>query len=175
MEPNEAADKKFFITLGILLLLLMVGLGVLSTISKHKSSLAGELVISTSTTNDLPKSHPSFYPAFSGLSRFIDDGVTSDQVTGLKYAFYQYEQATQADFKKITVDDGSIATAPRDSNAPNLVNAMTFTVSIDGAPHKARMEYSGLSNITLSLYDQNNVTTYNSGTININTQTPKIN
>jgi flagellar basal body-associated protein FliL len=97
---------------------------------------------------------PSDQPIYLGISSFIDSGLSDDQLTRLKYAFYNYSIQNKKNIKEVSIDINSIKPGPHNpnTNAPFTIN---FNVTFDRkATYRAKVEYSGLEDIRLFLYDQ---------------------
>lgn len=82
---------------------------------------------------------------FSGLYSLVNHGVTSGQITALKYAFFKYKTTAQA----VEVDPNTVYPGPHDLQTGNFT--IRFTVTIDASKYNASISYSGLSKISLSL------------------------
>jgi hypothetical protein len=87
---------------------------------------------------------------FRGMSGLIDSGLTSDQITVLKQAFFTYKNSSRT----VIIDTNSIAPGPRNSNSADPSFTINFRVSIDSKTYTATIRYADLSNVQLYLYDQ---------------------
>jgi hypothetical protein len=115
----------------------------------------------------------SSFPGFSGFDTLVDDGVTDDQLTGLKYAFSRYTNNLPTKVRQVAIDKSTIVAVPRDRNSTSLINIIRFSVNLDTTPYDAEVDYSSLSPVQLKLFDPaSGATIFDSGVIDINTQTP---
>lgn len=95
---------------------------------------------------------------FNGLSSLTDNGLSDDQTAALKLAFFRFKTSTEV----VTINGESFTPAPRNS-ATTIGFSATVNVSMDSTPYQAKITYSGLSNLNLSLYDpQTNSLVFNS-------------
>ncbi len=170
MYPDQT-DNAFIIRSGILIFLIMATVFA-SIIVFEKRSEPTNFV--TQDTSGASKITPivSTDPEFISFDSLIDKGLSTDQATGIKYGFSQYNKSLTTPIKTITVDTESIRSAPRDRNNPNANSIVSFDVNLDDKTNKARVEFSGLSDVWLYLYDGSGTALYESGLININSQRP---
>lgn len=97
---------------------------------------------------------------FSGTSALINSGLTVNQVSALKQAFFKYKSSAQS----IVINQSSVEPGPHNPNGIGFT--INFTVAIDSKLSKAAVSYSGLNDIRLYLYDpQNNSLVFDSGVI----------
>jgi hypothetical protein len=167
----EQTDKAFIIRSGVLIFLIMV-MVFASIIILDKKSQPTNFV--TQDTSGGGKITPivSADPEYINFDSLIDKGLSTDQATGIKYGFSQYNKSLPASVKTVTVDTESIRSAPRDRNNPSANSIVSFNVNLDDKTDRARVEFNGLSDVWLYLYDESGTALYESGLININSQSP---
>jgi hypothetical protein len=170
MYPQQT-DNSFIIRSGILMLLILA-MVFASIIVFEKKSQPTNFV--TQDTSGAGKITPivSADPTFVNFDSLIDKGLSIDQSTALKYAFAQYNKTLPTALKTVTVDTESIRAAPRDRNNPTANSIISFDVELDHTTNKARVEFSGLSDVWLYLYNSAGAAQYESGLVNINNQNP---
>lgn len=105
-------------------------------------------------------------PLFLGLSKLLEQGVTQDQLDGLKLAFSKYPVLQDSkSIREVSVSIDSIKVIPHDSEDP--VQSLTFDTTINRQSKLvATVEYSGLSDVRLVLSSrQGTKTEFDSGWI----------
>lgn len=95
---------------------------------------------------------------FQGMSSFINDGLTTDQVNYLIQGFSKFSPKA----KNIAIDTNSLTPAPHNPGQPF---AIKFRLNIDSAPYKGTASYSDLTSIRLSLYNLSGKKVFDSGVI----------
>lgn len=164
-------SQKFLLTIGILLGVAILLFLIAQSVSKSKHSIPANQFIAQQETIS---KHDSWLPSFDGMSVLTDRGLSGDQLTGIKYAFGLYVKQLPAGAHHVVVDENSIQTSLIDRNHPSVNRSMTGDVKIDGTTHKATIGFSILTSETsLTLQDSEGNTIYQSGAIDINTQTPR--
>jgi hypothetical protein len=93
-------------------------------------------------------------PIYLGISNLVDAGLTDDQLLRLKYAFNNYFTQSKKNAKEVSIDVNSIVHGPHNPNS-NSPFSLNFNVTVDRSKTlKAKIEYTGLEDIRLFLYDQ---------------------
>lgn len=107
-----------------------------------------------------PPSAPSVNSInFKGVDAFLNSGLTTAQINNLKQSIFQFKPTAH------TVSITNITPAPHDPNTSTSF-AINFKVSVDSVPYNATVDYTGLDNIRLHLYDaQNGNPLFDSGDI----------
>jgi methionine-rich copper-binding protein CopC len=86
---------------------------------------------------------------FDGVGTLSNLGITAAQINGLTGAFSKFAPKAKA----VIIDTASVVQAPHDKNS-SRDDFITFTVKIDNTSYNAKIEYAGLADIHLYLYDQ---------------------
>jgi len=104
-------------------------------------------------------------PLYLGFSKLYDHGISDQQLSGLKTAFYNYSQKQATPIKEISIDVDHITSqynpASNDTHFYILFNG-TFDRK---TAYKAKAQYSGLNDIRLLLTDSSGKATFDSGVI----------
>jgi hypothetical protein len=90
-------------------------------------------------------------PIFLGIDKFLNYGVTSDQLNNIKFAFYGYSKSLPSPIKEISIDVDHISTQNIVSgdSSQYLVN---FNVKFDREKvYQAKLDCSGISSVRLYL------------------------
>lgn len=132
-------------------------------------SLGTAYVIAKTIPKDLPVAFIADPTTINlnGSSNLVDQGISSDQIDGIKYALIAYTKTIKQHVTNITVTD--IKVIPRDRYSLSLDNFATFKVAFDNQPvGDVKLTYSGLETVHLiitkdgkQLYDSGIVTPNN--------------
>ena len=170
MKNNKT--RRMLIIGGIVVLAAMLSLSAVFLLGGKKQSsqsetyqdpYSGEVI--SNPANKTPETFggdPN-QAVFPGISKLLDYGVTTGQLTTLKAYLEQPEQVNQNGRPKVisTVVD-TIQSQPYDPNS-TAPAAVTFDVVYDNTSrYHARMEYSGLADIRLVLTDNNSRVVFDS-------------
>jgi hypothetical protein len=171
MQPNYQTNQNpvspTTVVLAIVVVLALVGL--LAAFG-HKKSLAEPVTTAATASSATPKK--SQLPDFNNFGTLTDHGLADDQLTGLKYAFGLYSKTLSSPVKTVTLVGSSLDVVQRDPTSPDPNNVINFSVKLDAATYKAQVDYASLARVRLQLTDSSNTPVYDSGDIDINTQTP---
>jgi hypothetical protein len=92
-------------------------------------------------------------PLFLGFDDLIEHGLSEEQLYGLKTAFYNYSKTLSRPASEISIDVNNI-TDTKEERGGNQFFVSTFPVKFNRKDlYKARLEYTGLNDIRLYLYD----------------------
>lgn len=92
--------------------------------------------------------------SYVGFDSLINSGLSADQVELLKQAFFLFSQFVNKDISRVIIVTGSVEQAPYDSTSATQVSSVSFNLNIDSKTMAAKLEYGGLSDVQLTLYDQ---------------------
>lgn len=159
-------NKKYFVKLGFLVVAVLVIMFVFFSVRSSKETVKNALNVTVLAPRTTPKT--SVLPEFNGFDALLARGVSSDQLTGLKYSFYSFSQQNHTKIKQVTLNAATIYSVPPDLNHPSATNTITFSTTLDSTTYKARLDYSGVSSIQLRLYSSSGQLVYDSGPFDIN-------
>jgi len=166
---NTARVSTFSLVLMVLVAVLAI---ITATVFQTKSAVSDDAAIITASSSSLQPKLSSL-PSFSGFESLVDKGLADDQLTGLQYAFGQLSKSLPTKLTKVSISQGTIVVVPRDRNSESPINVMRFTVSTNSGSYDAEVDYSSLSAVELKVFDHvTGATLFDSGVIDINTQTP---
>jgi hypothetical protein len=123
------------------------------TASNDGTRVTGQATVSVGrhTTLKLPAHQKSLIPSpddinFTGMETVIANGITTDQAASTRWLFFKYWQNAQ----NIRISPSTVAPGPRhpDSNDPFI---LTFSGLIDDTPYNAKLTYTDLVNVELTL------------------------
>lgn len=118
------------------------------------SDIAGK---SPETFGQLPDT-----PAYLNIDEFITNGLTTEQLDNLKYAFYKYTTSTNPKIKQVSITKDSVVAAPPNAEGKSTAQ---FEVEFDGqAKTKATLVYFDES-VELTLTDTAGKKIFESGTV----------
>ena len=101
-------------------------------------------------------------PVYLGLSQFLDVGLTSEQLSNLKYAFYKYAISTNPKITQVSItQDSTVGTSP---NADGKA-LLTFEVMFDKNPKTTGSLVYFDDSIELTLNDTAGKKIFESGTV----------
>jgi hypothetical protein len=167
-EPNPPIKTIVFLVIAILGCLI-----AFVTINNQKNTVPGEGFFNP-YADQIPSVKHSTYPDFKGLDGLLAVGVADDQITGLKYALAKFDSTLNPPFGVVTIPGSSIKAIPRDRNSLTINNVVNFKLIVGSTSYDAHLEYGGLSDVRLMISDQSGKQIFDSGTININSQTPAV-
>jgi hypothetical protein len=144
---NGRRSRLRFIVICALALVLVASAALLIINSSHSSP-------------NFPKADQEQSTIFQGMSAFINNGLTTEQVNELIQSFSKFTPTA----KTVSIDPASLTPGPHD---PNKINPFTinFNASIDSSPYKGTVSYTDLSSIRLILYSSSGKQAFDSGTI----------
>jgi hypothetical protein len=106
-------------------------------------------------------------PVILGLSHLLGYGLTSTQLTSLKYAFTAYNKTLNPKIKEVSIGRSSIELTPHDRYSSSTSDSMTFQVIIDSkTTYNAKLEFFDLTTIHLYLTTTTGATVFDSGEVN---------
>lgn len=117
------------------------------------------VIILTRGPGHYPKADQGHGTTFQGMSSFIQNGLTTDQVNGLIKDFSKFSSSA----KTVSVDPTSLIPGPHNPNSGDPSFTITFRVSIDSASYRGSVVYSGLSAVRLILYNNAGKSVFDSG------------
>lgn len=91
---------------------------------------------------------------YIGFDKLLDNGLSTQQVNNTKQLFYESNKSAMS----VTINTTSVTPSPRDPT--NINFSLTFTGLVDGTVYKAKLVYSGLDFVKLTLQEPNGKTTY---------------
>lgn len=146
MQTYSNGSRRRLLVLGIGLLLIIGVVVAVAGGSKHQSGFA--------------PAYQQQSPTYEGMSAFIDNGMTTEQVNNLIQAFSKF--APKA--KVISIDTSSLTPGP---HTPGTLNPFTirFSLTVDSKPYNGVVSYSNLSSIRLYLYAASGRQVFDSGVI----------
>lgn len=171
----QSLNKRALVTLGAAFLVVAAVLAVIifAVIDRpqdpkreYRDPFSGEVV-----SDPVGKTPDKFgtvddLPLFLGFDDLIDHGLSQEQLQGLKTAFYNYSKTLEQPLKEISIDVKNIVdTKEERGNEQFFVS--NFPVMLDRKDvYKAKIEYTGLNDIRLYIYDgQRRTLVYDSKTI----------
>lgn len=165
--------KILFIIAGVFLVLVFMALSIDSkpTTTKNPDLNSGQYYDAKSrqTVSNPKDKGPDTYgvsandPVFLGLDRILDNGLTSDQYTSLKFAFIKY--ATESNIKEISVDTNTFKPLSPTSDSEPQVYTLLFDLTLDRKKIvSTKITYSGMYVVHLYLIEKDsNKTIFDSG------------
>jgi hypothetical protein len=90
---------------------------------------------------------------FTGTNALLNNGLTVDQISNLKEAFFQFKKSAQT----INIVPSSVEPGAHNANVDTSFT-INFNVLIDSTSYKATIKYSGLDDTELLLYTPQNNT-----------------
>ncbi len=93
-------------------------------------------------------------PYYLGAEVLLQHGMTSDQLTNLEKAFYQYSQINNLGIKQVSINPDTFTTGILNQGTANQTNTADFNVVFDSKTTvHAQARYSGLDSAELFLTD----------------------
>jgi hypothetical protein len=125
--------------------------------------LIGTIILiaqSSNRSHSYPQADQEKSTTFQGMSSFINDGLTTDQVNGLIQAFSKFSPKA----KDISINSNSLYPGPHKpgDGSPFTIN---FNSTIDSTTYKGTVSYSDLSSVRLILFDESGKQAFDSGVI----------
>ncbi len=176
MDESNTTEKrrKLLTIIGLVIIAIVLVASLILVFSKKsKPNNEGEYLdpLSHQTISDPKGKSPetngkeNIRPVYLGFNTLIDQGLSSDQLSGLETAFYRYSTQQLQAIKEISVDVDNITTY-QDKSFANGSFVMQFKVRFDRkTDYTAKVEYSGLSVVRLYLLGANNQIIYDSQVI----------
>lgn len=176
MQPNKRNTRTIVI---ILVALALVGILVyVFSLSRRQANKPAPQTVSHydaashETVRTIPgektqTGEPAGYPVFLGMATLANYGLSSDQLTNMKDAFYQYSLMHSLNIKQVSIAVDTIHSSMENQGQANERSVIDCNVVFDGkTTEKATLYYSGLSDMELVLADpQSNAQLYDSGNI----------
>lgn len=107
---------------------------------------------------------PALLFSGSGIGDLLEYGVTEDQIENLRYAIGQFVRTTHPQAEEVFINNINVVDRDRESTSDD--NTATFQLTVvKSAIYNARLTYSGLTSIRLSITDANSKQVYNSNVI----------
>jgi hypothetical protein len=97
--------------------------------------------------------------SYDGFDSLVDNGLTTDQLANTKYAIGQFIGKSKLTVKTVAVS-GDVSTS-HDSNTGDSTSS--FIVTLDSARYQVRLQYSGISDTRVLLYNAQGGLVYDSG------------
>lgn len=169
---NPSVQPKPPVKTIICLVLAILGSFIAFTIINDKKNSIPDQAFYNPYADRIPSVKHSTYPNFKGLGGLLAVGVADDQITGLKYALAKFDHTLNPPFSVVTIPNSSIKAIPRDRNSLTINNVVNFKLTIGSTSYDAHLEYGGLSDVRVVISNQAGQQVFDSGTININNQTP---
>lgn len=115
--------------------------------------------------NETPKPAPAQLD-FQGTNELLNQGLSTEQIEGYKQAVVKYAESAGKAFQAAALDPATFVTGPDQSGNGTFV--ATFTLALDQIKFNARLDYFGLSEVRLYLYDPaSNAQLFDSQTIDV--------
>lgn len=136
-----------------------------TTDKRSTDKFSHEVVSSPSGKQPDVYGQPGNTPLYLGFDKLLNFGLTSDQVSLLKNAFYSFSSKQTPPFKQLSVDVDHINSGHDDSN-PSSPFYTKFNFQVDQKKvYAATVQHAGLDDIRL-LIDDGSSQVYDSGTLN---------
>lgn len=159
---QSATNKKPLIIAAIITVLIL-GLAIYFAFRPgHKSSSSDNRYtdkfsheVVSSPTGKQPDTYgrPGNTPLYLGFDKLLNFGLTSDQLTLLKNAFYSFSSKQSAPFKQISIGVDNINSGHDDSN-PSSPFYIKFNFQVDQKKiYAATAQHAGLDDVRLLVYD----------------------
>lgn len=176
-EDDVRRKRLVIIGIGAIIILIVVFVFLVVKTEQNKSKQLGEYKDpgSGETVSDPVDKSPETggitdaqAPIFLGFSKLLDEGMSLDQLNGVKEAFYRYSKTTEPRIKEISADVKSIDSTYPKADSPDQRVVIKFDVTFDRKTvFHARAEYSNLTTVQLYLSDSQNKQVYQSGDIDM--------
>jgi hypothetical protein len=138
--------------------LLLIGVAVLVIILIFGSILL--LGKSPHRSSSFPPADQGRSTVFQGMSYFVDDGLTTEQINSMIGAFSKFSPTA----KTVTIAPNSLVPGPHDPSklSPFTIN---FSMTIDSVPYSGVASYSDLTSIRVILHNSSGKQVFDSGVI----------
>jgi hypothetical protein len=135
------------------------------TYSDLPNDVKARLVNQTDVNDTKPVPYSAASIAISGSDDFLNHGVSTEQLDGLKSAFYKFFKSKGIEIRGVNLSD--LTKTPHDRYSSSTVDTITFTVALDnGTKYKGKIEYSNITTVRLLLYaSESGAQVYDSGNI----------
>jgi hypothetical protein len=172
----QSQNKRRFIFAAIFVIfVLLIGYGLLHHPAKRATTGdKGTYVdpLSHEAVSNPPGKSPDIFgqnpnsPVYLGFDKLLNHGLTFTQLTNLKTAFLNYSLKQPNHISEISIDVDHITSqynpSSGDSNFYVLFNGVFDRKTV----YKAKVQYSGLTDVHLYLMDPANKVIFDSGVIN---------
>ncbi len=177
MYPDNERRKKNILIGTLVGVVVLIGVLVIVIQSLHKNSTKSNTAVSTThydaNSGDSVRTikgevntygtNPGM-PIFLGIDTLITHGLSSDQATYMKQAFFNYSQVNHLNIQQVSITSSSVTTGILNPGTDNQANYANFSVIFDDKTKvTAQLQYSGLYNTELFLYDAKGTQIYDSG------------
>lgn len=124
------------------------------------------LIEQTDIGDTKPKPYSAEVIAIAGSTELLNHGLSSQQLTNLKLAYFQYFQSIQQEIRGMKLSN--INKVPHDRYSASTTDTINFTTTLDSkATYSTKLEYFNLTGIRLYLYDtKSGSLIYDSKTLN---------
>jgi len=174
MEPNLPQTgpnrKLLLIGAGAAVLVIIIAIVAFATTRPTANPSASSTpnpsgtIAPTPTPSDAAKA-PAV-PLYENFSALLDNGLSDDQLSAVKYAFVKYAKASGKTITQVSLDPNSLATKLHTSGHPADTTTFIGTInSKDG--YEANVEATNLTAARLYLTDSKTGAVYDSGLIDL--------
>lgn len=124
-------------------------------------------LVNQTDTNDSKKTpYSASVIAIQGSNELLDRGLSSQQLTNLQRAFFNFFQSKHIEIRGLVLSN--IVKTPHDPNSASMIDSVSFSATLDNKTvYSARLDYSNLTTIRLQLFDlKASSLVYDSGDVN---------
>ncbi len=100
---------------------------------------------------------------YTGLDSFVNYGLSTSQLEGLKQTLFLFYQTTSKEAYSLSLK--GVTAVPHDPNSSSIADTINFTVGLGKTSYSAKLSYIGLNDIELYVYNAAGVQVYDSGLI----------
>src|SRR4051812_47099023 len=109
--------------------------------------MSAVLIYKHNSSSNFPVADQGHSTTFQGMSAFIDNGLTTQQVNGLIKDFSRFLPKSNI----VSIDTNSLYPGPHDPHSSDPSFSISFNVNIDSSAYKGVVRYSGLESVGLIL------------------------
>lgn len=180
MQSQNRNARKIAVVFAVVVIVVFVVTIIVLVSKPHPSQNTAQETVyhdpySGETVTDIKGKGPDTYgvnpeePVFLGISKLLDNGISSTQLEDYKQAVYNYSLHRNPKIQEISIHVNDIKRPTRDPNSD--IDTLTFDVTINRKDtYQARFDYSLLTIARLTL-SQNGKQIFDSGNIDVTTQT----
>jgi hypothetical protein len=139
------SNKKIIILFACIIIVGFGGLLLAKTGNKQTATR-------TTPPTSVNKKTQSSQPSFVNFATLTDNGISSNQLAAVEYAYSQYITADKLPVHTVTLDTSSLQFPYRDPNNTSGVDSLSFKSTLDMNSVSAKVEYSGVNAARLYLY-----------------------
>jgi hypothetical protein len=167
MNPTPPNRKKLIAIGAAVVVIIGAAIAILILPQGANRSGTGNTPSPSPTPPPADSAKASTRPNYTNFDDFLTFGVTPDQVSDLKYAFFKYIKSSKKTVKNVAVSQ--IHPIPRNPDVFNPIFSLNFTVKFDsGTTYSAKVETSQTTWARLYLYNSGGTTLiYDSGPIDL--------